>query len=67
MTQNNDEEIFFYRFHKELERIKDNWDLSTPSKALILWYAHNILNFEDEEEIIENICDGSNDEGIDAI
>jgi hypothetical protein len=36
-------------------------------KALILWYAHNVLNFEDEEEVIENICDGSNDEGIDAI
>jgi len=67
MTQNNDEEIFFYRFHNELERIKDNWDLSTKSKALILWYARNILNFEDEEEIIENICDGPNDEGIDAI
>ncbi len=58
---------FFDRFQRELERVKDMYNLPDISKALIVWFSRNYLHLGYDDDIVERISDGSNDEGLDAV
>ncbi len=58
---------FFDRFTALLRNIQEQRGFDNLSKSLIFWLGSTYFDLEDEEDCMNRICDGPNDEGVDAI
>jgi hypothetical protein len=52
---------------RDLDRTRETESLLDVSKAFAFWIGKNYLHLTDDDDTKERICDGSNDQGIDAI
>ena len=63
-----DDSEFFDRLKLQLGNIVEEQEFQErPGKAFVFWIGNNFFNLDDDDECLSRICDGSNDEGIDAV